>query len=147
MKLPVLFTLLLPAALALAGDWPQWGHDPSRNMVTDEKGLPATCEPGTVESGEHKKKIDLSTAKNIKWAVPLGDKAHGNPAIAGGRVYVGTNNEFPRDPKFKGDHSMLYCLDEADGKLLWQLGCPKLSAGNWEDSTTAEGICSSPAVD
>jgi outer membrane protein assembly factor BamB len=146
MKLPVFVALLLPA-LALAGDWPQWGHDPSRNMITDEKGLPATCEPGTVESADHKKKIDLSTAKNVKWAVPLGDKAHGNPAVAGGRVYVGTNNEFPHDPKFKGDHSMLYCLDEANGNLLWQLGCPKLSAGNWVDSTTAEGICSSPAVD
>ena len=137
--------LLLMTSLAPAADWPQWGRDPSRNLVADEKGLPVSCTPGEVDAD--KKTIDLSAAKNIKWAAKLGDKAHGNPAIAGGRVVVGTNNETPRDPKFKGDYSMLYCLDEATGELAWQLACPKLAAGNWEDSTTAEGICSSPAID
>ena len=142
MKLAALFALLIPA-LALAADWPQWGRDPSKNMVSDEKGLPATCDPGkTDDTG----KIDLSTAKNVKWATKLGSKCYGNPTVAGGKIFVGTNNDSPRDPKFKGDYSMLYCLDEATGNFLWQLGCPKLSAG--ENIDTGDlGICSSPAVD
>lgn len=143
MKLPALLALLLPAVV-LAGDWPQWGHDPSRNMVSDEKNLPATCDPGKVNDTTGA--IDLSSAKNIKWVAKLGSHAYGNTTVAGGKVFIGTNNDSPRDPKFKGDYSMLYCLDEATGKFLWQLGCPKLSAG--ENIDTGDlGICSSPAVD
>jgi outer membrane protein assembly factor BamB len=143
MKLTPLLILLLPA-LALASDWPQWGRDPSKNMASDEKGLPATCVPGTVNDTTGA--IDLSTAKNIKWVAKLGSHCYGNPTVAGGKVFVGTNNDSPRDAKFAGDYSMLYCFDEATGKFLWQLGCPKLSAG--ENIDTGDlGICSSPAVD
>src|SRR3954470_9101378 len=120
--------LVVPAALAAplaarAADWPQWGRDPSRNMVApDEKNLPATCEPGKVD--ENTGKLDLATAKNVKWAAKLGDKAYGNPTVGGGKVFVGTNNESPRDPRFQGDYSLLYCLDEATGKLVWQFASP-----------------------
>src|SRR4051812_432927 len=145
MKLPALLFLLLPAAAAPAADWPQWGHDPSRNPVApDEKNLPATCEPGKVD--DNTGKLDLAGAKNIKWAAKLGDHAYGNPTVAAGKVLVGTNNESPRDTRFKGDYSVLYCLDEQTGNLAWQLACPKLSAGNNAD-WGAIGLCSSPAVD
>lgn len=140
----VLPALVAPAA-ARAADWPQWGRDPSKNMVApDEKHLPATCEPGKVDDATGK--LDLASAKNVKWAAKLGDKAYGNPTVAGGKVFVGTNNEGPRDPKYQGDYAVLYCLDEATGNLVWQLACPKLSAGNNVD-WGGIGLCSSPAVD
>lgn len=143
MKLPAL-CLAIAVPLLLAADWPQWGGTPGKNMVGDAKGLPATCEPGKVDDTTGN--IDLAAAKNIKWAAKLGHQTYGNPVVAGGKVYVGTNNENPRDPKFKGDYSTLYCFNEADGKFLWQLACPKLPGGknvDWEGI----GICSSPAVD
>ena len=147
--------LLLTAALAgsaslavpfaLAADWPTWGRDGSRNMVSpDERNLPDAATPGKVndDTGE----VDLSTAQHVAWAAKLGSQTYGNPVVAGGRVYVGTNNAKPRDAKYDGDHGVLLCLDEATGKLLWQLVVPKLAAGrnvDWEEC----GVCSSPAVE
>src|SRR5690349_18612887 len=112
MNLRALALLLVPAALAggvtVAADWPQWGRDPSKNMVApaDEKGLPTQISPGVVD--ENTGKLDLKDAKNVKWAVKLGTYAFGNPTVANGRILVGTNNENPRDPKIKGDYSVLW---------------------------------------
>ena len=141
--------VLLSAAAAsaaalplLAGDWPTWGRDASRNMVSAEANLPDAVEIGKTDEGE----VDVAKSKQVAWAAKLGSQTYGNPVIAGGKVYVGTNNANPRDEKYKGDYGILYCLDEKTGKLLWQLAAPKLPAGrnvDWEEC----GICSSPAVD
>jgi outer membrane protein assembly factor BamB len=40
-------------------------------------------------------------------------------------VFIGTNNHEPRDPKHAGDRGVLLCLDERDGRLVWQLVVPK----------------------
>ena len=88
---------LLACSLALAAagvtigsaqqaDWPMWGGTPSRNMVSDMKGLPTTW--------------DVKTGKNIKWVAELGSQAYGNPTVGDGVVMVGTNNEALRDPNF-----------------------------------------------
>ncbi|HZM02139.1 MAG TPA: PQQ-binding-like beta-propeller repeat protein, partial [Candidatus Saccharimonadales bacterium] len=42
-----------------------------------------------------------------------------------GRVYIGTNNEDPRDPNHLADSGVLMCFDEATGNFLWQLVVPK----------------------
>jgi outer membrane protein assembly factor BamB len=105
----------LAVTLAFTGahcaDQPQWGEAWSRNMVSAEKHLPASFDP--------------VTGKNIKWKARLGTQSHSTPIIAGGRVYIGTNNEQPRDPKHKGDRGVFLCLDEQTGALLWQLVVPK----------------------
>src|SRR4051812_42961185 len=67
------------------GDWPMWGGKPDRNMVSSMKGLPVDW--------------DVKTKKNVKWVANLGSQSYGNPVVAGGMVFVGTNNEAPRDPK------------------------------------------------
>jgi hypothetical protein len=86
--------------LARAGDWPMWGHDPSHNMVSAEKNLPVTVDLGKAkEEGT----VDLATTRNIKWVAKLGSASYGNATIANGRVYVGTNNASPRDPKYEGE--------------------------------------------
>lgn len=126
------------------GDWPEWGGTPSRNMVApaDAKGLPTSAKLEADADGN----VDVAKSTNIKWAAPLGSAAYGNAVVAGGRVYVGTNNERPRDPKHQGDRGVLLCLDEQTGNLIWQLVIPKLGAGKVVDFEGV-GLCSSPTVE
>jgi len=98
-------------SLAHAGDQRQWGQAWSRNMVSSEKGLPDSFDP--------------ATGRNIKWTTQLGTESYSTPIVADGRVYIGTNNGEPRDPRHEGDRGVLMCLDEKNGHLLWQLVVPK----------------------
>jgi len=132
------------ASAQKSGDWPQWGKDHTRNMVSSETGLPSDFVPGEFIGSSDE--IDFKTSKNVKWIAKLGSQSYGNPTVADGRVYVGTNNDAPRDPRFKGDRSCVYCLSEETGELLWQLNIPKLGTGKVSDWEYL-GICSSPAVE
>lgn len=136
-------TLTALVAPVLASDWPMWGRDQTRNMVSDTKGLPSDFYPGDFIGASDE--IDISTAKNIKWIAKLGSQAYGNPTVADGLVYVGTNNDSPRDDRFKGDRSTVNCFREDSGDLVWQLNIPKLGTGKVSDWEFL-GICSSPAV-
>jgi outer membrane protein assembly factor BamB len=76
----------------------------------------------------------------------LGSQSYGNVTISGGKVFVGTNNDSPRNKEYQGDHSILMVFDEKSGELLWQLVIPKLASGkvnDWENL----GLLSSPTVD
>lgn len=134
--------LSAPAALP---DWPQWGgHDPGRNMYAPAQGLPDRFEPGKFKRGTEE--IDLATTKNVKLVMKLGSQSYGNVTVAGGRIFVGTNNDSPRDPKHQGDRSILMVFDEKTGAFLWQLVIPKLASGkvnDWENL----GLLSSPTVE
>ena len=136
-------TLCWGISLARAGDWPQWGGDGSRNMVARETGLPVAFGAGSLMPGSSQ--IDLSTTRDVRWVAKLGNRCHGNPTVAGGKVFVGTNNESPRDPKYVGDRSVLLCLSESTGELEWQFNVPKLRSGKVADFDYL-GICSSPTV-
>ena len=81
-------TVFLPALTA--ADWPSWGKDQSRNMVSSETGLTFEFVPGEFNDDES---VDLSTTENIKWVAKLGSQAYGNVTIGEGKVMVGTNNE------------------------------------------------------
>src|SRR5687768_15608201 len=83
----------------LAADWPTWGRDGSRNMISAETSLPDQIE---VKEGDDD--IDLKASKGVLWAAKLGSQTYGNPVVAGGKVYVGTNNANPRDEKYQGDY-------------------------------------------
>src|SRR6266851_2712279 len=107
-------TFLLVGGIVSASDWPMWGHGPSRNMVSEEKNLPETWDPGKFKSNSEE--IDMATTKGVRWVAKLGSQAYGNPTVAGGKVFVGTNNETPRDPKYKGDRAVMMCFEEKTGK-------------------------------
>jgi outer membrane protein assembly factor BamB len=139
-----LLTLFCVVPGASAADWTMWGGDASRNMVSAEKGIPSDFTPGDYVAGTEQ--VNPATTKNVKWVAKLGSQTYGNPVIADGRVYVGTNNENPRDPALTGDRAVLLCLDEKTGEMIWQLNIPKLGAGKVSDWEFL-GICSSPAVD
>jgi len=74
-----------------------------------------------------------ATGKNVKWVASLGSETWATPVVAGGKVLIGTNNDPPRDPRHKGDRAILLCLDEKDGRFLWQLVVPKLGPDPYLD--------------
>ena len=109
-----------------------WGGTPDRNMVSNMKGLPTEW--------------DVKTKKNVKWVADLGSQSYGNPVVAGGMVFVGTNNELLRDPKQPGDRGVLMAFRESDGEFLWQQTHVKLEAGRAND-WPFQGVASSPLVE
>jgi len=146
-RLPVFALVVWPLA-ARAADWPQWGGHDDRNMVSCEKGLPDDFVPGQKKpdgSG-----IDMTTTRNVKWVARLGSQTYGNPTVAGGRVYVGTNDFAIGDPKYQPSRGgLVECLDEATGKLLWKLVIPKkeIKDPNFNFDNIDLGVCSSPTVE
>src|SRR5436190_18209246 len=146
LTLAIAFLALAIVVPALrAGDWPQWGGTPSRNMVSPETGLPVKPEVGD-DAPESEEKLDRSKAKSVKWMAKLGNQAYGNPTVGGGKIFVGTNNGNPRDPAIQGDFGAVMCFNEKSGEFLWQLLVPKLGAGQVSDWEYV-GVCSSPTVD
>src|SRR5437868_1943317 len=96
--------------------WPLFGGTLQRNLVNlVDKGIPIDFD------------VDPKNEKHIKWKAELGSKSYGGPVVAEGQVYVGTNNERPRDPMIKGDKGVVMCFDEAKGKFLWQKTFDKLA--------------------
>ena len=115
-----------------AADYPQYGQAWSRNMVSAERGLPTV--------------IDPRSSTNLIWKVTIGTETHGTPIIAKGRVYIGTNNGEPHDPRRPGDLGVLLCVDERDGHLIWQLAAPKRELDQYYDWPRT-GLCSPPTVE
>jgi len=133
-----LSAVFLMASLAMpvaAQDWPMWGGTQSRNMYSPAKGLPDHFIKG---KGDVKFKpgtdvVDASNLANLKWVAKIGSQSYGNVTVAHGPLFIGTNNENPRDPRHAGDRSILMCFDEKSGELLWQLVVPKLASGKVND--------------
>ena len=121
MKACLLRHALALAALATfslrADDWPQW-LGPQRDGVWREAGI--------------LEKFPAEGPK-VRWRTPIGSGYTG-PAVANGRVYVmdrqlapGASN--PSNPFARGEipgSERVLCLNEADGKILWQheYDCP-----------------------
>src|SRR4051794_439668 len=123
---------LLLASDPAGKDWPMWGGTADRNMVSTMKGIPTTW--------------DVKTKTNVKWMAQLGSQIYGNPVVAGGQVYAGTNNELVRNPKEGGDRGVLMRFREADGKYLGQDANEKRPAGRPTD-WPYQGVCCSPLVE
>jgi outer membrane protein assembly factor BamB len=142
------FLVTAPAIAALAEDWPQWGGSNTRNMVSDEKGLPISFQPGQKRSDGSG--IDIRTTCNVRWVAKLGTENYSSPVVADGKVFIGTNDAALDDPRYRpSGGGLLLCLDEATGKRIWQLPVPKLREGR--RSTDYDemnlGICSTPTVE
>jgi len=103
--------------------------------------------------------LDLIHAEKgppLLWKAALGSRCYAQPIVAGGRVYVGTNNHKPRNPRDTRlrrdgkteplDKSLLMCFDAMTGRFLWQHVNDKLESGIVND-WPQEGICSIPAVE
>ncbi|MGB2827428.1 MAG: hypothetical protein WBC50_04435, partial [Dehalococcoidales bacterium] len=65
--IPTLIFSLIVTSAVFADDQPQWGQRYSRNMVSNETGLPESFDP--------------ATGKNIKWVAPLGTQTYSTPVV------------------------------------------------------------------
>ena len=146
----VAVTAALWAADLFAADWPQWGGRDCRSMVSAETGLPDSFTPrkGPVGEGDG----NPATVDNVKWTARLGSAAYGNPTIAGGKVFVGTNAVTLRgDPRHGRQHmGLMKCFDETTGALVWQLIVPERTHGLPDEKHFGLqhlGVCSSPTVE
>ena len=109
-----------------------FGHSLSRNMVSKETNVPD--------------KWDVESKQNIKWVEKLGSQTYAGPVVAGGKVFIGTNNEGLRNPNLKGDRGVIMAFDSATGKFLWQATSTKLPQGRVND-WPLQGVCSTPFVE
>jgi outer membrane protein assembly factor BamB len=117
-------------------------------MVSTAKNLPDRFTPGEKKSDGTG--INLQTTQNVRWVAKLGSQTYSTPTVAGGRVYIGTNDAHIGDAKYKSTGGgMLLCLDEATGKVVWRLVVPKLGKAH-KSSKFDEldlGVCATAAVE
>ena len=135
---------------ASADDWTQWGGGRHRNLVSRETGVPSNFHPG--KKRRDRLGFDPSTTKNVRWLVRLGSENYSGPVVAGGRVYVGTNDEDLDDDRHRPTRGgVLLCLDEKSGDIAWRLVVPRLEidrslvSEDFDDMNL--GICSTPTVE
>ncbi len=126
-------------------DWPQLHGSRLRNNTPAGNNIPTMWNVG--EFDRRTDEWDFSEAVNIKWVAKLGSQSYGNPVVANGRIYVGTNNGAGYLKRYPPeiDLGCLLCFRESDGAFLWQHSSEKLSTGRVHD-WPLQGICSSPVV-
>ncbi|MFV1966071.1 MAG: PQQ-binding-like beta-propeller repeat protein [Pirellulaceae bacterium] len=135
-----------PDTAAEPGDWPQWGGTSRRNNAPAGSNIPTTWNVGEFDRQTGEWIGD--EARHIKWVAQLGSTTYGNPVIAKGHVYIGTNNSagyLKRYPP-EVDLGCLLCFRESDGEFLWQHSSEKLASGR-EHDWELQGICSAPLVE
>ncbi len=115
------------------GEHPQWGHTPHRNNVAEGEDIPSQW--------------DFKTGQNIRWKANLGSATYNSPVVAGGKVFIGTNNQSAYLKRFPAhvDLACLLCFDQTTGEFLWQYSSEKLPTGRIHD-WPGLGLCSVPYV-
>ena len=102
----------------------------------------------------------VSNAKNLPadpantpplWEVKLGKHQYSIPTIDRGRIYVAGNDAGVVRPGYDpSDGGAVMCLDQATGKLIWQLPCPRYYDGvkaPYHFDQWSCGVCSGPVVE
>jgi outer membrane protein assembly factor BamB len=138
-----------------------WCGNPQRNMVSPEKGMPVPAaapapapETPTKDAKGKRNKVAEPAAntevRGIKWQVKLGGNTVSTPVIAGGRIFLGTNDwSMPGDGRNLRGGGTVLCLDEATGKVLWALPVPRMrtQAKGFNFDHLGFGVCASGYVE
>ena len=107
---------------------------PSPNLASDAKGLPA--DPGKAA---------------VLWEIRVGTHQYSIPTLDRGRIYIGANDTAFERPGYKPTRGgALYCVEQATGKLIWQMASPRYFEGVEPPLHFDQwgcGICSGPVVD
>ncbi len=117
MKHIALAVILLPLAVTLAEDWPQW-RGPNRTDVSSESGLLQEWPEGG--------------PPNV-WTVTTGGLGYAGFAVVGDRIYT---------LGLDGDEAFAICLSVADGSTIWRTPVADRYENNWGD-----GPRSTPTID
>ena len=112
--------LMTLAALAWAGDWPQW-RGPHRDGVAAGFSEPRTW-PETLKQ---------------KWKVTVGE-GHSSPVVAGGRIYLHSR---------QGEREAVSCLRPENGQTVWQEGYAAPYTMNPAATGHGKGVKSTPVVE
>jgi outer membrane protein assembly factor BamB len=123
-------------------DWPMFGRDSTRNPVSPEKGTPIFWRPERRDDEGQR----IQPALNVRWTGALGSLTAGDPVVANGLVWVGTNNRRLDAKTQEKDASVLLCFRESDGRLLYRYVSPRLSQGVYKDWAYAS-LASSPLIE
>jgi outer membrane protein assembly factor BamB len=87
----------------------------------------------------------------LLWEIELGLHQYTVPQIDRGRIFLGINDRYLDHPAVqKSDGGILMCVDQATGKMLWQLPIPRLMMGvqpPYHFNKWKCGVCSRPAID
>lgn len=112
----------------------RWGGAASPNMVADARGLPAN--PGNIQP---------------IWELALGKHQYSIPTIDRGRIYIAANDAGVDRPGYEvTDGGVLMCVDQATGRLIWRMPCPRYFEGikpPYHFDQWSCGICSGPLVE
>lgn len=127
-------------------DWGQWGGSSVRNNTPEGKNIPTEWNIGAFDPKTGKWNKDQ--AERVIWVSPLGSQSYGNPVVANGQVYVGSNNGAGYQKRYPPsvDLGVLLAFDEKDGKFLWQHSNEKLPTGRVHD-WPLQGVCATPMVE
>ncbi|MEI7861419.1 MAG: serine/threonine protein kinase, partial [Planctomycetota bacterium] len=105
-------------AVPPAQDWNQWGGSSTRNNAPPSGPMPESWAPGDFD-------IDTgvwspASSSNIAWVAALGSQSYGNPVVAGGKAYVGSNNGKGYLKRYPAsvDLGCLLAFDAKDGSFL-----------------------------
>ena len=89
--------------------------------------------------------------EDLLWEIRLGTHQYTIPRIDNGQIFIGINDRNLEHPILKKTGGgIVMCLEEATGKMLWQLPIPRYMEGtkapfhfnHWEC-----GVCSRPTLD
>ncbi|HEV3144360.1 MAG TPA: PQQ-binding-like beta-propeller repeat protein, partial [Gemmataceae bacterium] len=85
---PALLLAIILAPAQPPPEWPCFGGSPERNMTAaGARNLPDTWD------------VRPSKERNVLWSAKVGSHSFGGPVVAAGKVFVGTNNESPRNQR------------------------------------------------
>ena len=96
LKFALTFVLLILSGVAFAEDWPGW-RGPRGDGTATDTGYP----------------ISWSATENVKWKSIIPGTGHSSPVVSKGKVFVTACIEAEKK-------RMLYCVDRASGKILWE---------------------------
>jgi outer membrane protein assembly factor BamB len=143
-----------PAAGTGESDHTMFGGTHARNMVNLKDKVAKF--PKEAPKWDDEEEMKKWAKEWLVWKAELGSRAYGGPTIAGGRVFVGTNNERARNKRDtkKGadgeierlDKGILMVFEEKTGKFIWQSvhdKLPNLNVTDWPK----EGLCSTSTVE
>lgn len=127
-------------------DWPQWGGSRLRNNTPHDQNIPTSWDIG--EFDRRSRAWNKDRARNVRWRAALGSETYGNPSVANGKVFIGTNNGASYLKRYPSDIDLgvMLCFEEATGKFLWQYSSEKLPTGrvhDWPD----QGMPCTPVID
>ena len=105
-----------------ADDWPMYGRDRTHNAVSPERNAPTDWDVGKFDS----KTGTWVGSRNILWSAPLGSESFGDPVVADGQVWIGTNNLVRPNYERRSDASVLTGFEVRSGRSLFQYVSPRL---------------------